>query len=268
MAYDEDANLAKQRRRWTSLKVAARKGSADVLLAADNEALVADWERGRTKQEVAWEPLAVERFVSAGGAELKRLADGSIQSGGPRPDKDTYTLTATTKLGAVTALRLDVLADDALPKHGPGRQDNGNFHLSEFEVQLLKPGAMAATALKVARATADWDQDGWGVAKAIDGNPTTAWGIYPKVGESHVAVFELEKKLILESGARLVIVLKQLHGQGHLIGHLRLSATSAAGASPPGEVAASGGSRPPTASRPAYRGAAARNRRPCLAAAR
>jgi mono/diheme cytochrome c family protein len=227
VTYDEDAAVAKKRKRWTAVKAAAEKEQHDILLAADNEALVAEWEKTRGKREVKWQPLDVERCVAAEGSVLKRLDDDSIQAGGPRPDRDIYTVTATTKLGEVTALRLDVLADDALPKKGPGRQDNGNFHLSEIEVKLLKPGETEAEKFKIVRASADWDQDGWGVAKAIDGNPATAWGIYPKVGESHYAVFELEKKQTLGAGAKLVIVLKQLHGSGHLIGHLKLSATSA-----------------------------------------
>jgi hypothetical protein len=232
VTYDEDVAVTKQRKRWTALKTAAEKGDRDILLAAENEALIAEWEKSRGTHEVKWEPLDLERSQSAEGAELKRLDDGSIQSGGPRPDKDTYTLTATTKLSEVTALRLDVFADDALPKKGPGRQDNGNFHLSEIEAQLLKPRATEPEKLKIVRATTDWDQDGWGVAKAIDGNPATAWGIYPRVGESHYAVFELEKKQTIEPGAKLVVALKQLHGSGHLIGRFKLSVTSspAAGA--------------------------------------
>ena len=35
------------------------------------------------------------------------------------------------------ALRLDVLADDSLPMNGPGRQDNGNLHLNEFEAFVI-----------------------------------------------------------------------------------------------------------------------------------
>ena len=49
-----------------------------------------------------------------------------------RPDKDTFIVTARTTLQGVRALRLEVLPDDSLPHHGPGRFDNGNFHLSEF----------------------------------------------------------------------------------------------------------------------------------------
>ena len=31
--------------------------------------------------------------------------------------------------------------------------------------------------------------------QAIDGNPATAWGIYPEVGKSHAAVFKLREPL-------------------------------------------------------------------------
>jgi hypothetical protein len=40
-----------------------------------------------------------------------------------------------------------------------------------------------------------------------------------------VAVFELQEAITLRQGARLVVRLKQLHGEGHVIGKLRISAT-------------------------------------------
>ena len=119
-----------------------------------------------------------------------------------------------------------MLADPALPKGGPGRQDNGNLHLNLIEL-FARPGE----PLKIRRATADFNQEGWTVEHAIDGNPGSAWGIYPKVGESHVAVFELETPLPLDSHRELTVVLHQTHGGGHLIGRLALSATTAANAS-------------------------------------
>ena len=38
-------------------------------------------------------------------------------------------------MAKIAAVRLEVLTDDALPHKGPGRQDNGNLHLSEFKVK-------------------------------------------------------------------------------------------------------------------------------------
>jgi hypothetical protein len=77
---------------------------------------------------------------------------------------------------------------------------------------------------------------------AIDGKPSTAWGIYPAVGKPHQVVFVFDRPLSFPGGAALTFVLEQTHGGGHLIGRLRLSATNArdpARALPlPAEVAA------------------------------
>jgi hypothetical protein len=116
-----------------------------------------------------------------------------------------------------------VLTHSSLPHQGPGRQDNGNLHLTEFEVFI----GDSKTAVPIARAVADFDQDGWGVARAIDGNAATAWGIYPQVGKPHEAIFEFKEPLKIAAEQALTIVLKQLHGGGHLIGRPRLSLTAA-----------------------------------------
>ena len=76
-------------------------------------------------------------------------------STGPLPEKETTTVTATASLPRVTALRLDLLTDDSLPQKGPGRAENGNLHLNEFEVHMLRAGASDGEPLKIRRATAD-----------------------------------------------------------------------------------------------------------------
>ena len=95
----------------------------------------------------------------------------------------------------------------------------------------MAPDSAKAVPLKFRRATADWNQGGWTISHALDGNLKTAWGIYPKVGESHHAVFELEKPVTLTSGTRLTVILKQLHGGGHLLGRTKLTLTDAPEAS-------------------------------------
>ena len=104
-------------------------------------------------------------------------------------DADEYTIVAKTSLQSITGIRLEVLTHDSLPMKGPGRQDNGNLHLSEFRVKINGIDA------PIAKATADFNQDGWDIAKAIDGNKATAWGIYPEVGKPHQAVFEFKKPI-------------------------------------------------------------------------
>jgi mono/diheme cytochrome c family protein len=229
--FDEDAVVASDRRRWTELLDATKNDNRTKFLTPEYADVVARWEQTMLAQPAVWEPLLPATFLSSGGATLQRLEDSSLLASGIRPDTDTYTITTSTSLTRLTALRLDVLADDRLPMKGPGRQDNGNLHLTEFEVLVFESDAAEAKRLTISRATADFDQSGWTISHALDGDLKTAWGIHPQVGRSHHAVFELDEALDLAPSSHLVIVLKQLHGVGHLIGRLKLYATGAEGAS-------------------------------------
>ncbi len=228
--FDVDPAVASDRRRWSELLAAVKRDEPSVIHDAKLAGIAAEWEANFASVSATWEPLVLSTFLSSGGATLTRLDDNSIIASDVRPDQDTYTLTSATSLTTLTAIRLDVLADESLPMKGPGRQDNGNLHLTEFEAFVFDPEAEKPTRLKIRKAIADWDQAGWTIAHAIDGDLKTAWGIFPKVGESHHAVFELEKPLQLKPSSQIVVVLKQLHGGGHLIGRLKLYATDADGA--------------------------------------
>lgn len=239
--FDADLQIARQRRRWEQLQSAAEHHDVSVLLNEENRSLLTAWESG-AGAATTWRPLQPEVFLSSDGATLNRLADGSLLSSGTRPDKDTTTVTARTTLSQITALRLDVLTDDSLPLRGPGRMDNGNLHLSEFEVRLFRPEAPEGERVRIRGATADFDQSGWTIQHALDGDLNTAWGIHPAVGQPHHAVFELDEPLTIPPDARLSIVLKQWHGRGHVIGRMKLSAADgpaeAAIALPPAAEAA------------------------------
>ena len=224
--FDEDPKVAQQRKHWQSLLTAAEAQDKAVLLTAENQALVADWEKHQGSA-VKWTTLGYESYVSTEGTSFARYADILLATG-PKPDKDTYIITGSTPLTTITALRLDTLSNDTLPQKGPGRQDNGNLTLSEFEAQVFEPGTTQPAKLKFARATADFNQSGWTAAMAIDGNPATGWGIHPAVGQPHQIVFELAQPLTLKAAARLTISLKQLSGKSHLIGFFKLSATDEA----------------------------------------
>lgn len=264
--FDSDAEVHRQRialmRRKKELEQRSPEAIAS-LLSADFQQQVADWERQRSASNLVWHVIDAESFTSSDGATLTKLADGSILSGGPRPESDIVTIVSKslaaiipvsnatgnpnpsnhskTVDAKITAIRLEVLADDSLPMRGPGRQDNGNLHLSEFEVYADdrdKPETLV-------NPMSDFDQSDWDIAKAIDGNEPSAWGIYPKVGVSHRAIFQFKQPLqiganssqesndasndsVARSVSRLRVVLKQRHGRGHLIGRMRVSLTLAA----------------------------------------
>jgi hypothetical protein len=236
-AYDADPRVAAERRRLERELTALEKREPGALAALDEPGLdveVDGWIRRAEREAAAWTVLAPASFASFHGTTLKALEDRSLLAGGPRPQKDTYTVTVEAPREPITAIRVEVLADPSLPQGGPGRQDNGNLHLSELKLLACRsPAAGAASGgepagrpLVLASPTSDFDQAGWTAAAAIDADERTAWGIHPEVGKSHHAVFELAEDLTLAPAERLTFVLEQLHGGGHLIGRLRLGAAT------------------------------------------
>jgi len=227
--FDADPKIATQRKDLLQQKKELEAGTFPLatLLSDQVQERVANWEKSRSP--IAWTILDPSQFTSAGGATLTKLSDNSLLASGTIPAKETYTFTAASPLQKVTAIRLEVLADPRLPHNGPGRQpDNGNLHLSEFKVSLNSKKSPTTRPLPIATASADFDQDGWTITKAIDNNIDTAWGIHPKEGESHFAVFELKTPIEIQPGDTLSFTLEQQHGRQHVIGRLRLSVTTAA----------------------------------------
>ncbi|TXT23969.1 MAG: hypothetical protein FD138_3141, partial [Planctomycetota bacterium] len=235
--YDADPAISRRRQSLRTELALLRglKGQADSsLLTPAAQELASAFEAKQAAAPSVWQTLEPVEIKSAEGSTLTKQADGSVLASEKRPEKDTYTLTFRTPLRGLTALRLEVLTDDSLSKRGPGRQDNGNLHLSEFKVFAApqsassnQPPAAEMKPLTIKNPRADFNQDGWTIAHTIDGNPATAWGIYPRVGEDHRAVYEFAQPVSLEGGTALTVVLEQLHGGGHLIGRPRISVTTA-----------------------------------------
>lgn len=231
--FDSDPDVSRQRQslRAELARLRGLKGQADPsLLTPSVQAVTVAWEAKQAAAPSVWQTLEPVEIKSAEGSTLTKQPDGSVLASEKRPEKDTYTLTFHTSLRGLTALRLEVLADDSLSKRGPGRQDNGNLHLSEFKVFATSDGqALAADAkpLALKNPRTDFNQDGWTIAHTIDGNPGTAWGIYPRVGEDHRAIYEFVQPVAVDGGTVLTVMLEQLHGGGHLIGRPRISVTTA-----------------------------------------
>ncbi len=231
-AYDADAGTHALRQELLKKTSAIERKENSVLESLSEPSFqmeFAAWEKGLTNRPIPWTALMPATFSSSGGATLAKQPDGSLLAGGTRPETDTYTITATTDLKGITAVRLEVLSDASLPHQGPGRQDNGNLHLTDFRVKAApKDGTTAAATVTLHNPTADFNQQDWDIAKAIDSDPKTAWGVYPQVGRDHQAVFEFKDPVGFAGGAALTFILDQNHGGGHLIGRPRLSVTTTA----------------------------------------
>jgi len=226
--YDTDPGVRSRRQYLSKRKAELQDWTGDRALkeaGADRE--VAAWESQHAAGRNAWHTLRPTAVTSTRGADVSKLKDGSILFAGKKPEKDRYIIEASSDLASISAVRLEVMSDERLPMKGPGRQDNGNLHLSEFQVLAGPRDAGGLVPVAIARASADFNQAGWDIAKAIDGNMSTAWGIHPAVGQSHAAVFVFKEPIRHAQGARLQFKLEQQHGGGHLIGRPRLSATGA-----------------------------------------
>jgi hypothetical protein len=184
----------------------------------------ADWESRLIAEVGNWTILRPAK-VDSGGVTLKPQTDGSILAEGPNPEQATYSLAISDIPAGLTALRVEVLPDPTLPGKGPGRAENGNLHLTEIKA-FLDSTKNTSRPLKLQNPTADFNQEGWGVATTLDGDPSTGWGIHPAEGQPHAAVFELAEDVRLSPGETLRVVLEQHHGRKHTIGRWRLSSSS------------------------------------------
>ncbi len=229
-AFDSDPAVRDRRRQLTERKREVAAWDAERVLAdAALQSEVAKLEAEFRDRPDVWKTIAPSSVTTASGSTATPQGDGSLLFAGTAPDTDTYTINLEGELSGITAVRLEVLTDSSLPHQGPGRQnDNGNLHLSEVTLSCAPAAGGPSVAVPIGGAFADFNQDGWNIAAAIDGRKETAWGIHPKEGKAHSAVFLLKEPLKTTGPARLTVVLDQLHGRGHLIGRPRLSVTSAA----------------------------------------
>jgi hypothetical protein len=209
---------------------AALRAEADRLRAGlegrELEAELAAFEREVLGPAPAWTPLEPLRFSAESGAPMSRKADRSLLVSGKVPDEDAYTVTFSTTLARVTALRLDALPDESLPAKGPGRSGSGAFVLTGLTVK------QGSRAVEVSRAAADVVEPGRHPALAIDRHAWSGWGV---TGESeaakpHFLVVGLKAPLTGAAATTLTVTLESRRGHPFSrtsLGRFRLSATDA-----------------------------------------
>lgn len=179
-----------------------------------------DWLADQRIRAVRWELLQPVR-ASSEIPSLDIQPDGSVLASGDQSKRDIYQLTYTGKLEKITALRLEVLPDDRLPKRGPGRiayeGPFGDFFLSEFTARVEeKPVTFSSASHSFA-------SDKNTASVAIDGDPQTGWSINGGQGKAHVAVFQLAEPLSADP-LDVELLFERYYAAG--LGRFRLWATS------------------------------------------
>lgn len=176
--------------------------------------------------EYQWHVIAPISVVSAAGATIEKLDDATIRLSGVNPDKDTYTIVLETDVPQIDAIRVEALTDSQLPSTGPGRTPHGNFVLSELAIEVAKKDSPEpGQPVKLVAAAADFSQDGFPAASAIDRQITTGWAIQGpgKWNVDRTATFNFDPAAKIQGPLRWTIKLDQQHGTQHTLGKFRIS---------------------------------------------
>ena len=235
--------LAKTKLEAYEMEIAPREADADrkqkeriakaeeSLKIYDNELAkrLADWE-GSAAKTTKWENLEIVDLKATNGTKLEKRESNVIFASGDLK-KTVYTINANTKLNDITGVRLELLADDKLPKKGPGRNDDGNFVLTELNLKAISTGkeqARKSTKVSFKEAKSDFSQKDFDVKKAIDGKiDNSGWASHPKLGVNRTAIFIPKEKFGTKGGSRLTFELNQNYSSNkHSIGKFRLLVTT------------------------------------------
>ncbi|MEX0675949.1 MAG: PSD1 and planctomycete cytochrome C domain-containing protein [Pirellulales bacterium] len=198
------------------------------------------WLAGGVKNVMpTWLVLDPADTKSDGGAKFEKRDDRSLLVSGTNASHDVYTIVVPTTVKGITAVRLEALADESLPKGGPGRADNGNFALSDFQLWAAPAGTSGPGApVKLVNPKVTFEQQGLPIASTIDDNKKSAWAVDGQIGRNHAASFALETPLANPEVTTLTFILKFENNTGHNLGRLRLAlSTETAAARPDGDEA-------------------------------
>ncbi len=181
------------------------------------EAKLAAWTTAESAKAVAWtvlKPVELKSNLPLFTVE----ADQSVFVHGDMTKSDVYEVGFDTGGRRITALRLEALTDERLPKNGPGRVHYegpaGDFWLSEVS---LKADGKAAPLAKPTQSF------GKSAALAIDGDPQTGWSISGGQGRPHTAVFQLAQPLDGVRRLDLRMLFERYYAAG--LGRFRISVT-------------------------------------------
>ncbi|HEX3135949.1 MAG TPA: DUF1549 and DUF1553 domain-containing protein, partial [Planctomycetota bacterium] len=192
----------------------------------DLAAAQAAWEKQALtslSEQGAWQPLTPASATTVKG-NIALTTEGTVVHA-KRSEKrendgtDVYVITATVPAG-VNGFRLDALKEKS---NGIGLASNQNFVLNEIVVTTADQ-----KQLKLAHASATFEQGGFSAAGAIDGNRTernNGWAVMGGQGTNQSLYLELAEPIAAETV--LTFTLTCGWGENHCVAHVRLNVTAA-----------------------------------------
>ena len=126
--------------------------------------------KGKLKNQPLWEPFTLVKMESKHGVILEQGADGTLQTKDENPEKDTWTLTLSIPDDSqITSIRIDTF-----PKKTGGKWIDKNVALREISAEW-RTNDDETKKVNLINPRADFSQNGWEVAKAINGNKNVGW---------------------------------------------------------------------------------------------
>lgn len=171
-----------------------------------------------------WSIVIPDEMTSKGKAAFNIKKDKSVLLSGTNIPNDTYELLINSDAKSISALRVEALCDASTVNGGAGRGSNGNFVLSEIEIDFASPEAPKAfQKVQIAKAEADYSQANYSINLAIDGKvDRTGWAVDGNTRiEDRTAVFSFEEPVGFESGTILRVRMKHEYGGSHQIARFR-----------------------------------------------
>jgi mono/diheme cytochrome c family protein len=179
-----------------------------------------------------WYPLAPIKVASSAKADIAVLADRSLVVSG-NADKGITTITYRTPLRGIRGFRLEALPYPSIPGGGPGLAPNGNFVVTEIELDAAPVGnPKQKMRVPIARGKADFSQPSFAVEQAFDAQTRDqrGWAVSPQAGVPHWAVFETKEPIDFDGDTQLTFSIHQFHNADqHRLAHFRISVTTDAG---------------------------------------
>lgn len=172
--------------------------------------------------QTSWEVLEPHSMESSGGAQLSKLADLSVLASGDNPNGDTYTIVGSVPPANISAMRLEALTHDSLPRRGPGRdqdRDLGNFAIVWLEVDAID-GAGETRPIELSQVVADF---------TLRDLTVRSWNTGGHGGEPHTAFYTLAEPFKVESDTRLKLRIRfsdNTEYPGQNLGRFRIAFSS------------------------------------------
>ena len=190
---------------------------------------IAQWEKAQSTAN-RWLPIEPISMKASNGATLAKEADGAIIASG-KDAPGVITILADTDLTDVTGVRLEMLTDPRFPQGGPGRATDGNFVITEFQLQAApKTDPKKQKMINLVKPVADFTQNGFDVQQIVDNDltKTKGWAISPSYGVTHWATFETGEPVGVAGGTSLTFTIQHNFGKGFMPGRFRISLTKVA----------------------------------------